>query len=444
MEENGPLIAAPTSNIRNLIMKILVVGGGGREHALVWKLKQSSRAPQIFCAPGNAGTAGIATNLPIKATDIKSLQCFALAEGIDLTVVGPEKPLSLGIVDLFRKARLKIFGPTAEAAKLESSKRLSKKFMVKNGIPTAKHASFDDYTRALAYIRTPGKCPCYIKASGLADGKGAKPAPTQADAERILNEMMVGGSHKEAGREVVIEEVLTGGELSVHALCTENEFKLFPFFQDHKTIGEGDAGELTGGMGVAGPVPRSGAFISSIESIVGKTLRGMSIAETAFSGLLFPGIIMTGSGPKVLEFNCRFGDPETQAFVMQLESDLVDLLEAAASNRLNQVKLTWRAGFTVCIVIASGGYPNGYQTGYPISGLDQAKALSNEVQIFHAGTAIDEHNQIVTADGRVLGVTAHASTLGQARAVAYRAANLIKFRDSYLRKDIGLKLLRSF
>jgi phosphoribosylamine---glycine ligase len=416
---------------------ILVVGSGGREHALAWKLSQSSRLGKLHVAPGNGGTSEVAENIPIQATDIRGLLGFAEKNAIDLTVVGPDDPLALGIVDEFQSRGLKIFGPTKAAAQIEASKAFAKQFMDLRLIPTASFEIFSRYEKAREYVQAHGT-PIVIKASGLALGKGAYVCQTIDKAENALREIMVDRIHEDAGDEVVIEELLDGQEISIHALSDGEDFVLFPPAQDHKPVFDGDRGKNTGGMGTIAPVPWVNAEImQGVEKeIVRPTLHSLAQLGHPFTGLLYPGLKMTTAGPKVLEFNARFGDPETQSYMRLLKSDIVVILEACADGNLREVPIEWQSGYACCIVLASGGYPDAYRKGFPINGIDDAEKIPGVV-LFHAGTSLND--QLVTSGGRVLGVSATGNTLQEALDSAYQAISLINFKDMYFRRDIGKK-----
>ncbi len=417
-------------------MKILVIGSGGREHALVWKLAQSPRVTSILCAPGNAGTAELATNHPVAATDLTGLVALAKAEGVDLTVVGPDDPLAAGIVDLFRKEGLRVFGPVAAAARLEASKSFAKEFMVRHGIPTAGSHTFTDSTAALAHCAA-ASYPLVVKADGLALGKGVVIAQSLAEAEAAIREIMVEKVFGNAGNTVVIEEFLIGPECSIHALVDGSGYVLFPDAKDHKRALDGDRGLNTGGMGTISPSREVDAAMSARirTEILDPFVRGLAADQLPFSGMLFPGLMMTPAGPKVLEFNCRFGDPETQSLMRRLKSDLLDLIEATIDGRLSSVTPEWDDRAAVCIVLASGGYPGPIEKGKVITGIGEASA-DPDVVVFHAGTAAKD-SHVVTNGGRVLGVTALGATLEEARAKAYAAAEKISFEGKQLRRDIG-------
>ncbi|MCX6713533.1 MAG: phosphoribosylamine--glycine ligase [Candidatus Vogelbacteria bacterium] len=419
---------------------ILVVGSGGREHALAWKLSQSPRIGKLYVAPGNGGTRDLVENVSIGAKDIKGLARFAEKHSIDLTVVGPDDPLALGVVDVFRSRDLRIFGPTRVAAQLEASKAFAKRLMRDGGIATAPFRIFRKHRNALDYVRRHG-APIVIKKSGLALGKGAYPCEDdQSKAERALAEIMVEQVHGKKGNEVIAEEFLYGEEISIQALCDGKTAILFPPLQDHKPIFDGGKGKNTGGMGTICPVPGVTDCTMRLidKQIVQATLRAMARRDRPFTGCLFPGLKMTSGGPKVLEFNARFGDPETQSWARLLKTDLLDLLDACVDGRLGQVEVEWSSKFAACVVIVSGGYPGAYRKGIPISGLNEAKQIHGVV-VFHAGTSYEDC--LVTSGGRVLGVTAVGDTLKQALALAYEAVHLIKFEGMHFRTDIGAKAI---
>jgi phosphoribosylamine---glycine ligase len=417
-------------------MKVLVIGSGGREHALAWKLRQSSRVKQVFIAPGNAGTTKVGRNVAIKSSELERLLDFAKEESIDLTVVGPDDALAAGIVDLFQKAGLSIFGPTQNAAQLESSKSFAKRFMVRHGIPTARFGEFNCADDAKAALEEFG-FPLAVKADGLALGKGVVIAQNRDDAEGAIDEMMVQRRFGEAGRKIVIEEFLSGIECSVHALVDGGSYLLFPTAQDHKQLCDGNYGPNTGGMGTFSPSHRLEAAQLEVvrQTILDPFLQGVQKDGIQFRGLLFPGLMLTKEGPRVLEFNCRFGDPETQVLMPRLQSDIVDLLEATITGNLESAAARWDDRSAVCVVMASGGYPRSYQTGKAILGLDQVDQMP-DVVVFHAGTQLVD-NQVVTSGGRVLGVTAFRDTLVAAKLHAYDAVDKIEFDGSYFRRDIG-------
>jgi phosphoribosylamine--glycine ligase len=429
-------------------MKVLVIGSGGREHALVWKLARSPRVTQLWCAPGNAGVAGerlIANSSTVECPDIAAenvpaLLAFALEKKPDLTVVGPDNPLDLGIVDLFQDNGLRIWGPNKKAARFESSKSFSQEFMGKYGIPTARAASFTDAAPARDFAKAlNGKCA--VKADGLALGKGVVVCHDLAEASAAIEEMIVNQKFGGAGRRIVIQELLEGVEISLHALCDGQTARLFPTAQDHKRIGEKDTGLNTGGMGVYSPTPfLTDAELDKVEKrILTPWLKGCQAEGIVFCGILYPGVMLTKDGPKVLEFNARFGDPEAQAYLMRLDNDLAELLDSCVERRLNKMTLRWRPEAAVCVVMASAGYPGSYAKGKPIHGLEDAGRLPH-TKVFHAGTA-QASNHVVTNGGRVLGVTALGSGLAQARDRAYEAVGKIQFDGAQFRRDIADKAL---
>ncbi len=417
-------------------MKVLIIGSGGREHALAWKLAQSPRVTKIYCAPGNAGTARLGENVDIGVGEIPALAAFAKRENIGLTVVGPDDALAAGIVDLFESEGLRIFGPRADAARLESSKIFAKEFMRRHGIPTAESREFSDSLEAHAWCRS-AKYPLVVKADGLALGKGVVVAGNPLEAAMAIHRAMDLGVFGESGRKVVIEECLRGVECSIHALVDESGYCLFPDAKDHKRAFDGDRGPNTGGMGTISP---SGALDGVLlERVKGEVLdrfvAGNQAEGIGFRGMLFPGLMLTESGPQVLEFNCRFGDPETQVLLRRLRSDLLDLLEACLDNTVATQRPQWDDRAALCVVLASGGYPGAYRKGNPIEGLEEAEKIS-DVVLFHAGTKQDGA-QIVTHGGRVLGVSALGPDQEAARKLAYRAADTIHFDQMQRREDIG-------
>ena len=417
-------------------MNILIIGSGGREHALAWKLAQSKRVSKIFSAPGNAGTALLGENIPLAADNIPGLMEFAKARDIGLTVVGPDDSLALGIVDAFEGEGLKIFGPTASAARLESSKSFAKDFMSRHGIPTAGYREFTGISSALEWCRD-AKYPLVIKADGLALGKGVIIATTAAEAEQAVRQCMEEGVFGDAGRKIVIEEFLEGSECSIHALVDGSSYLLFPDCRDHKRAHDGDQGPNTGGMGTISP---SGALDDQLREwvrteILDRFIAGLKKDGIEYRGMLFPGLMLTADGPKVLEFNCRWGDPETQVLVRRLGSDLLDLLEATVGGTLSRTKPDWRDSEAACVILASGGYPGAYEKGKTISGIEAAGALP-DVVVFHAGTKPVD-GTVRTNGGRVLGVTSLGDNLAEARRKAYAAADLISFEGLQRRNDIG-------
>ena len=418
-------------------MKILVIGGGGREHALVWKLKQSSSVDRIFCAPGNAGTTEIAENIAVSATDLPQLLRFAKQNDVDLTVVGPDDPLAMGIVDLFTADKLRIFGPIKSAARLESSKIFAKELMRAKKVPTAQARMFSESKEALGYCDEL-KFPVVIKADGLALGKGVIIAPDVATAKSTIEAMMNEARFGDAGRRIVIEEFLRGTECSIHALVDGKDYRLLESARDHKRAFDGDKGPNTGGMGAFSPANNWDAQLQLQfeKEIMRPLLRGLAKERIAYRGLLYPGLMITSDGPRVLEFNCRFGDPETQVLLPRMKSDLLPLLEATIDGKIDNYSIEWDKRVAVTVVLASAGYPGKYETGKAISGLNEVAKLE-DVQVFHAGTKIVA-DQVVTAGGRVLAVTALGSTTAAARDRAYAAASRIRFEGCHYRRDIAL------
>src|SRR3989344_2859175 len=417
---------------------VLIIGSGGREHALAWKLAQSPRIGKLYVAPGTGGTRQIAENIAIDATDIDGLVQFAEKSEIGLTLVGPDDPLALGIVDAFQARGLRIFGPTRAAAEIASSKAFAKNLMSEANIPTATFKIFNEHNKALAYVRECG-APIVVKASGLALGKGVYVCKTLVQAEVALTEIMLDHLHREAGSEVVVEEFLDGQEISIHAFCDGKTFVLLPPAQDHKPIHDNDEGKNTGGMGTIAPVSWVSADTLQIigEQVVRPTLDALAKRGRQFTGLLYPGLKMTSSGLKVLEFNARFGDPETQSYMRLLKTDLLDILEACVDGTLAEHAIKWHSGFATCVVIVSGGYPDEYKKGVPLHGVAEAERVSNVV-VFHAGTIFE--NELKTSGGRVLGIYATGDTLRDALNSAYEAARLIQFEGMQYRSDIGAKV----
>jgi phosphoribosylamine--glycine ligase len=418
-------------------VKILVVGSGGREHALAWKLSQSAGVDRIFCAPGNAGTEQLAENAPIKPTDLPALVAFAKQNQVGLTVIGPDDPLAAGVVDLFERERLRVFGPTKSAARLESSKIFAKEMMRRCHVPTALAGSFDRSLDALKFCERL-QFPIVIKADGLALGKGVIIAQNCEEARAAILGMMDEGKFGEAGRRIVVEEFLRGTECSLHALVSGRDYCMLATARDHKRAGDGDTGPNTGGMGAVSPADNwSTEAQEAFDARVMKPLlKGLHRDEIAFRGLLFPGLMMTDDGLRVLEFNCRFGDPETQVVLPRLRSDLCELLEATIDGKLPRTTPEWNRRVAVTVVMASGGYPGAYETGKSIRGLDRCASLQ-DVHVFHAGTR-RENGEIVTAGGRVLAVTALGDTAAEARDRAYAAVSQIEFEGCYYRRDIAL------
>jgi phosphoribosylamine--glycine ligase len=430
-------------------MKILVLGSGGREHALVWKLAQSPHVTQMWCAPGNAGIAGeqlaktktMVECVNLSADDLPGLFAFAQENKPDLTVVGPDNPLALGIVDLFQEKKLRIWGPDKRGAQFEASKVFSQNFMEKYGIPTAKAGMFSDAKKAKDFVAAlNGRCA--VKADGLALGKGVIICSNLSEAYLAIEEILVKKNFGAAGEKVVIQEFLEGTEISLHAICDGKTAKIFPTSQDHKRIFDGDKGLNTGGMGTYSPTP----FLTDVqlsevsEKILQPWLRGCAAEGIDYHGILYPGVMLTKDGPKVLEFNARFGDPETQVYLPRLENDLVEVLEASVNGSLDKVVLKWKPGAAVCVVMASEGYPAKSAKGKIISGLLEVSRLA-DTKVFHAGTARTD-GTIVANGGRVLGVTAWAESLPKARDAAYAAVNKIQFDGAQFRSDIGAKALK--
>ncbi len=419
-------------------MKILVIGNGGREHALVWKLQQSPRIRKIYCAPGNGGTGEIAENLPIKSDDLPGLLSFAKKGKIDLTVVGPEQPLTLGIVDLFQKEGLAVFGPGREAAVLEGSKVWTKNFLREEGIPTAHYESFDNFDRAVDFLQTQAY-PIVIKADGLAGGKGVIIAQDRIEAVVALGTILKNKKFGEAGKKVVIEEFLRGEEASFLAFVDGKSILPLDSAQDHKRVGERDTGPNTGGMGAFSPTPVVSEAVREevLEKILKPTLQGLLKRGIEYRGVLYAGLMVTRQGTKLLEYNVRFGDPETQALMVRLDEDLLEVLEATVQGRLGGRKIAWKKEPSVCVVLAAHGYPNEVQLGDPISGLKEADSVPQTV-VFHAGTK-KEGEVVKTSGGRVLGITSLGKDLRQARERAYDACEKIYWKGVHYRKDIGLK-----
>jgi phosphoribosylamine--glycine ligase len=419
-------------------MRILIIGSGGREHALAWKLVQSPRITKLYCAPGNAGTAMLGENVAIGAEDIPALAQFAKREGIDLTVVGPDDALAAGIVDVFERDGLRIFGPRAEAARLESSKIFAKDFMRRHGIPTADSREFSESLDAHAWCRS-AKYPLVVKADGLALGKGVAVAENPLQAAMAIHRAMDLGAFGDSGRKIVIEECLRGVECSIHALVDPSGYCLFPDAKDHKRAFDGDHGPNTGGMGTISP---SGTLDATLTErvkveVLDRFVAGIKADGIPFRGMLFPGLMLTESGPKVLEFNCRFGDPETQVLVRRLRSDLLDLLEACVDDAVAAQQPEWDDRAAVCVILASRGYPGAYEKGKIIEGLPEAAEIA-DVVVFHAGTKQDGQ-RILTSGGRVLGVSALGADRASARKLAYHAADTIRFDQMQRREDIGAR-----
>ncbi|MFA6469816.1 MAG: phosphoribosylamine--glycine ligase [Bacteroidota bacterium] len=422
-------------------MNVLVIGSGGREHAIVWKLKQSPKVTKIYCAPGNAGIAEIAECVPIKAEDIYGMAQFAQTNSIDLTVVGSEAPLVKGIVDLFEERGLKIFGPSKAAAQVEGSKMFLKHFLRRNHIPTAHYATFNNtqLENAQQYVKN-SKPPYVIKTDGLAAGKGVAICPTAEDAINVLKEYFQEKVFGDAGDNIVIEEFMEGEEASVFAMCDGEQYVLLASAQDHKRIGDGDTGKNTGGMGAYAPASVvTKEILTCVENeIIKPTLAGMKAEGYPYKGCLYVGLMITSDGPKVVEFNCRLGDPETQAVMPLIESDPFDLFYACAAGTVSSYPMKLKDSSAVCIVLASKGYPDAYVTGKAVSGLDDA---SVDAVVFHAGTK-SVNGTTVTAGGRVFGVTSLGNGLKETIDQTYAAVKKISFEGMYYRNDIGKKGLR--
>ncbi len=431
-------------------MRILVIGSGGREHALVWKISQSKLCDKLFCAPGNSGIAQIAECIDIKADDIAGLLDFARKEKIDLTVVGPEGPLSLGIVDEFAKYKLKIFGPNKSAAQMEGSKVFSKELMAKYKVPTADFKVFDNPDEAKKYIEKVG-APCVVKADGLAAGKGVVVAKTVDEAKKAVESMMQEKIFGDAGNKIIIEECLQGEEASILVITDSKEVIALASAQDHKRVFDNDAGPNTGGMGAYSPAPvvTKELFKDILDKVIYRTIDGLAKEGIDYRGVLYAGIMLTKDGPKTLEFNVRFGDPETQAILPRLKSDLVEIMLAAGEQKLNRIRnLEWDSRACVCVVATAGGYPGNYEKGKEISGLEKAAEIK-DVVVFHAGTKSrivndvgqKQEREYLTNGGRVLGVTGLGKTIKEAIDKAYAAVKEINFEGMHYRKDIGARAI---
>ncbi len=442
-------------------MRVLVIGSGGREHTLVWKISQSKLVDNIFCAPGNAGIERLAECIDIKAEDISGLLDFAVREKIDLTVVGPELPLAGGIVDEFEKSRLRIFGPSRKAARLESSKVFAKELMKKYAVPTADFRIFDNPQEASKYVNQNGT-PCVIKADGLAAGKGVVVCQTVEEAQKAIDSIMQERIFAEAGERIVIEDCLEGQEASIIVFTDSREIIPLASSQDHKRINDFDQGANTGGMGAYSPAPVVTDALSRqiLKTIVHPTIKGLAAEGLPYKGILYVGIMITSGGPKVLEFNVRFGDPETQAILPRLNSDLAETMLATIEERLSQYKnkgrqLNWDRRSCVCVVCASGGYPGKYEKGKVISGLEEVEKMPDTV-VFHAGTKLKKPDpssmgtagpqkpEYITNGGRVLGVTGLGDTIKEAIKRTYQAIRMIHFEGMHYRKDIGQKAIRQY
>jgi len=422
-------------------MKVLILGSGGREHALAWAVKRSERVTEVVCAPGNGGMAQIARCVPVDLKDLDAMVRLAVEEQPGLTIVGPELPLSLGIVDALQERGLRVFGPTRAAAMLESSKAFAKRFLQRHNIPTANYAvcaTPAEFEKAVEIFHAP----IVVKADGLAAGKGVIICPSRKIAIEAAEGLFSGKLLGEAADQVVIEEFLEGDEVSFLCLADGKHVAPLALAQDHKRIGEGDTGPNTGGMGVYSTDTLVDAEMKAwiLRHIAQPTVRGMAEEGTPFAGVLYIGLMMTARGPQVLEFNARFGDPETQAILVRMESDLMDALEACVDGTLAETELRWSKGASACVVASSAGYPGSYKTGFPITGLDAAAKVEG-VQVFHSGSS-QADGQILTGGGRVLGVTAAAPSLEEALARAYQAMDEIRFDGIYFRRDIGHRALK--
>ena len=418
-------------------MKVLIVGGGGREHAIAWKVAKSPKVEKLYCAPGNAGIAEVAECVNIGVMEFDKLTAFARENQIDLTIIGPDDPLAAGAVDAFEAAGLRVFGPRKNAAILEASKAFSKDLMKKYGIPTAAYETFTSPEAALTYLET-AKMPIVLKADGLALGKGVLICKDLEEAKEGVKTLMLDKQFGSAGDEIVIEEFMTGREVSVLSFVDGKTIKIMTSAQDHKRAKDGDQGLNTGGMGTFSPSPFYTAEVDAFckEHIYQKTVDAMRAEGREFKGIIFFGLMLTADGPKVLEYNARFGDPETQVVLPRMKNDIVDLFEACIDGTLDQMDLQFEDNAAVCVVLASDGYPEHYEKGFPIHGLEHFKDADG-YYVFHAGSKFDADGQIVTNGGRVLGVTATGKTLKEARANAYTATEFITFDNKYMRHDIG-------
>jgi len=421
-------------------VNVLVVGGGGREHAICWSLAKSGKVSRLYCAPGNAGIAGIAECVPIGPMKFDELVRFARDHGIDLVVVGPDDPLAGGIVDAFEAAGIPAFGPNKAAAEIEASKIFMKNLLRKYGIPTARYETFDDYEKALVYLRTQ-RAPIVVKADGLATGKGVTVARTMEEAEDALRRMMIEREFGASGTRVVIEEFMEGQEMSLLAFVDGETVRPMVPSQDHKPVFDGDRGPNTGGMGTYSPLPHIDPAVveTAVETILKPTAAALAREGRPFRGVLYAGLMVTKEGPKVVEFNARFGDPETQVVLPRLETDLLDIILATLNGSLDRIDIRWNDEAAVCVIMASGGYPGPYAKGKKIEGIERAEAAG--ALVFHAGTARDEDGDLVTAGGRVLGVVGRGRDIAEARRRAYEACGMISFEGAHYRKDIAMKAL---
>ena len=422
-------------------MNVLIVGSGGREHVLAWKIQQSSKVTKLYCAPGNAGIADVAECVPIKSNDVTALIHFAQEHAIDLTVIGPEAPLVAGIVDEFQKVGLHVFGPSQAAAQLEGSKVFSKEFMQRWHIPTAAFESFEESEKALDYVRKVN-FPLVIKADGLASGKGVFICESFEEAEDAIHKIMSDKVFQDAGHEIVAEEFLEGEEASILAISDGKNFVVLEPSQDHKRVFDEDLGPNTGGMGAYSPVPvvTADVYKQAIDNVIAPAIHGMKEEGVPFRGVLYAGLMVTPDGVKVLEFNVRFGDPEAQVVLPRLQNDLVDVLMASCKGLLGDLEMQWDPRACVCVVMSSGGYPGSYLIGEPIEGLD--KIQDKDTVVFHAGTTV-ENGKIVTSGGRVLGLTSLEDSIEEAIDKAYEAVEKIRFNHCFFRRDIGHKALKT-
>jgi phosphoribosylamine--glycine ligase len=422
-------------------MVVLIIGSGGREHALAWKLAGSSRVTELFCAPGNPGIAELADVVPISVNDFASIEKFVRQNSVELVVIGPEDPLANGLADRLRKMGVMVFGPSKAAAQIEADKWFAKEIMRHQAIPTAEARSFTDPASAEEFVRVRDE-PVVIKAAGLAKGKGVVICYRASDGLETIDAMMRRGKFGDAGKRIVIEEMLSGPECSVLALVQKRTIYLLEPAQDHKPVDDGDTGPMTGGMGAYSPTPvATAAIMTQIErDIFVPVVDGMLREGIDYEGCLYAGLMLTANGPKVLEFNCRFGDPEAQPLMMRLQTDLVDVMVAMSEGKLDQVELTWDRRPALCVVATSKGYPGEYSTGIPITGIEQADSMP-DVKVFHSGTKM-QGKTLVTDGGRVLGVTALGNTFMDARRRAYAAMDKIHFDGMHYRKDIGYQALK--
>lgn len=429
-------------------MKVLLVGSGGREHALAWALSRSSKCETLYCAPGNPGIEACAQRVPIAAEDVQGLCAFAKDKAVDLVVIGPEAPLVLGLADALHEAGIAVFGPGAQAARLEGSKGFMKDLCAKYGIPTAAYGRFSDLEQASAFIRDQG-APIVIKADGLAAGKGVIICETEEEALQAAQDMLSGSAFGEAGAEIVIEEFLSGEELSYFALADGKAMLPLTSAQDHKRVGDGDTGPNTGGMGAYSPAHLMDPVLEEkiIHRIIEPTIKAMIAEGCPFTGVLYAGLMIVEGEPFLIEYNARFGDPECQPMMMRLQGDLLDILYAGATGKLAEIRgqVTWSPQTALCVVMASKGYPNAYEKGTLIRGLDKVSASNGAdgLMVFHAGTAKNDQGELVNAGGRVLGVTALGGTIAEAQRRAYEAVDKIEWPEGFCRRDIGWRALES-